>query len=198
MKWKWRSDRRSERNCINCVHCDDHFFMIFAVNVIYAMHKLHSLRWSFLHFHFISTVYIWFISYIINTHFCHGNIWTHNWPAPNISSFIAQLVEHRTSNHEVTGSNPIEVLNFFQASLRNCINCIHCDDHFFTFKIMIIIPLALFDLQVPHSYQYPLPFHYHHQTEFSHIRHWNGHLHSYERTVDCLTAYPLYIVTGVP
>ena len=32
---------------------------------------------------------------------------------------------------EVTGSNPVEVLNFFQASLRNCITCIHCDDHFF-------------------------------------------------------------------
>ena len=24
-----------------------------------------------------------------------------------------------------------KVLNFFQASLRNCINCVHCDDHFF-------------------------------------------------------------------
>ena len=22
-------------------------------------------------------------------------------------------------------------MNFFQASLRNCINCVHCDDHFF-------------------------------------------------------------------
>ena len=36
-----------------------------------------------------------------------------------------------------TGSNPIEVLNFFQASLRNCINCIHYDDHFFIFIIII-------------------------------------------------------------
>ena len=26
-----------------------------------------------------------------------------------------------------------EVLNFFQASLRDCINCVHCDDHFFIF-----------------------------------------------------------------
>ena len=35
---------------------------------------------------------------------------------------------------EVTGSNPVEVLNFFfKASLRNCINCLHCDDHFFIF-----------------------------------------------------------------
>ena len=47
------------------------------------------------------------------------------WPAPNVSGFIAQLVEHRTGNREVTGSNPVEVLNFFQASLRNCINCDH-------------------------------------------------------------------------
>ena len=50
---------------------------------------------------------------------------------PNVSGFIAQLVEHRTGNREVTGSNPVEVLNFFQGSLRNCINCVHCDDHFF-------------------------------------------------------------------
>ena len=35
---------------------------------------------------------------------------------------------------EVTGSNPVEVPNFFQASLRNCINCVHCDDHFFIFN----------------------------------------------------------------
>ena len=29
--------------------------------------------------------------------------------------FIAQLVEHRTGIAEVTGSNPVEALNFFQA-----------------------------------------------------------------------------------
>ena len=44
------------------------------------LHKLRSLQRSFLHFHFpfISAVHIWFISYIINTHFFQGNIWTHN------------------------------------------------------------------------------------------------------------------------
>ena len=42
-----------------------------------------------------------------------GNIWTHNWPAPNVCGFIAQLVEHRTGNREVTGSNPVEVLNYY-------------------------------------------------------------------------------------
>ena len=60
------------------------------------LHKLHSLRRSFLHFHFISAVHIWFILYIINTHFFHGKIWTQNWPAPFASGFIAQLVEHHT------------------------------------------------------------------------------------------------------
>ena len=31
---------------------------------------------------------------------------------------------------EVTGSSPVEVLNFFQASLRSCKNCDHnCEDH---------------------------------------------------------------------
>ena len=38
---------------------------------------------------------------------------THNWPAPNVSGFITQLVEHRTGNLEVTGSNSVEVLIFF-------------------------------------------------------------------------------------
>ena len=40
----WIFFQASLRNCINCVDCDDHF----------------------LHFQFISTVHIWFISYIIN------------------------------------------------------------------------------------------------------------------------------------
>ena len=44
---------------------------------------------------------------------------------------------------EVTGSNPVEVLKFFQASLRNCINCVHCDDHFFIF---ISFPQFIYDL----------------------------------------------------
>ena len=35
-----------------------------------------------------------------------------------VCGFIAQLVEHRTGNAEVTGSNPVEALNFFQASLQ--------------------------------------------------------------------------------
>ena len=115
----------------------------FVLGFFTQFHKLRSLRRSFLRFYFISTVHIWFISYIINTHLFHGNIWIHNWPAPNVSGFIAQLVEHRTGDREVTGSNPVEALIFFQASLRNCINCVHCDDHFFIF---ISFPQFIHDL----------------------------------------------------
>ena len=44
--------------------------------------------------------------------------------------FIAQLVEQRTGNAEVTGSNPVEALIFFRLLLSNCLNWkIHCDDH---------------------------------------------------------------------
>ena len=32
---------------------------------------------------------------------------------------------------------------FFQASLRNCINCVHCDDHFFILKTIIIVHFTL-------------------------------------------------------
>ena len=42
---------------------------------------------------------------------------------------------------EVTGSNPVEVLNFFQASLRNCRNCVHnCEDQpSFDFDYMFLL-----------------------------------------------------------
>ena len=44
--------------------------------------------------------------------------------------FIAQLVEHRTGIAEVTGSNPVEALIFYQAPFSSCLNWkINCDDH---------------------------------------------------------------------
>ena len=43
--------------------------------------------------------------------------------------FIAQLVEHRTGIAEVTGSNPVEALIFFQASSFQLNWKIHSDDH---------------------------------------------------------------------
>ena len=57
----------------------------------------------------------WFISYASFTYIIifHGNIWTQNWPAPNVSGFIAQLVRASHRYREVTGSSPVEVLHFF-------------------------------------------------------------------------------------
>jgi len=46
MKWKWRNDRRSERNLWNCVKKPEFFFSGFFTQ----LHKLRSLRRSFLHF----------------------------------------------------------------------------------------------------------------------------------------------------
>ena len=45
--------------------------------------------------------------------------------------FRAQLVEQRTGNAEVMGSNPVEALiDFFRLLLSNCLNWkIYCDDH---------------------------------------------------------------------
>ena len=45
---------------------------------------------------------------------------------------VAQLVEHRTSLTEVTGSNPVEAFqDFFRLLLSNCLYWkIYCDDHF--------------------------------------------------------------------
>ena len=44
--------------------------------------------------------------------------------------FIAQLVEHRTGIAEVTGSNPVEALNFSRLLLSSCLNWkIYYDDY---------------------------------------------------------------------
>ena len=82
---------------------------------------------------------MWFISHTINTHFFHENIWTHNWPAPNVSGFIAQLVEHRSGIARSRVQTLLKSWFFFQASLRNCINCIQCDNHFFIFIIILLL-----------------------------------------------------------
>ena len=57
-------------------------------------------------------------SYERNWFIPHGNIRTHKWPAPNVSGFIAQLVRASHRNREVTGSNPVKVLNFSSFSTQ--------------------------------------------------------------------------------
>ena len=49
--------------------------------------------------------------------------------------FIAQLVEQRTGNAEITGSNPVEALIFFRRLLSNCLN--------WKFTAMIILHFQL-------------------------------------------------------
>ena len=114
---------------------------------------------------------IYFI-YIILTHLSHGNIWTHNWPAPNVSGFIAQLVRASHRCCEITGSNPVEVLNFFQASLCSCINCVHnCEDHPSLDEINLFVGKGIFfitvcfrkhvwSVKVSNSCQFDLAFHH--------------------------------------
>ena len=54
--------------------------------------------------------------------------------------FIAQLVEQRTGNVEVTGSNPVEALIFFRLLLSNCLNWkIYCDDHSSLSSVVLLL-----------------------------------------------------------
>ena len=89
-------------------------------------------------FHFRSSYMIYFIyhehSFLSREHMnpqltCSQRQWLHS---------SVGRASHRY--REVTGSNPVEVLNFFffQASLHNFINCVHCDDHFFIFNTQTI------------------------------------------------------------
>ena len=64
--------------------------------------------------------------------------------------FVAQLVEHHTGIAEVTGSNPVEALIFFQASSFQLLKLeIHCKDHispsliFFSSLYSVIVPVRV-------------------------------------------------------
>ena len=74
------------------------------------------------------------MNYFIYTshHFTpHGRYELNNLTLLPMCGFIAQLVEQRTDIAEVTGSNPVEALSFFQASSFQLAKFeINCDDHF--------------------------------------------------------------------
>ena len=59
--WRWE-----QVNCGFICSRERNECGIFFSGFFTQLHKLRSLRRSFLHFHFISAVHIWFISYIIN------------------------------------------------------------------------------------------------------------------------------------
>ena len=67
----------------------------------------------FIWFHIRSSHMIYFI-YIIHLHIFHGNIWAQNWPAPNVSGFIAQLVERRTGIARSRVQAPLKSWIFFR------------------------------------------------------------------------------------
>ena len=50
-----------------------------------------------------------------------SKLWTHKWPALNVSGFIAQLLRASHLYREVTGSNPVEVLTLSRFYIRYCI-----------------------------------------------------------------------------
>ena len=65
---------------------------------------------------------------------------TSRYRCDDLTNFIALLLV-RASHlyHEVTGSNPVEVLNFFSGFLRNCINCVHnCEDHSLFERVILL------------------------------------------------------------
>ena len=63
-----------------------------------------------------TAVQIWIISYTSHHFTPHGRYELNKLTSLPMCGFIAQLVEQRTGNAEVTGSNPVEALIFFQAS----------------------------------------------------------------------------------
>ena len=106
---KIRPFRLLHSNCLNWkIYCDDHS----------------SLSST-------TAVQIWIISYTSHHFTPHGRYELNKLTSLPMCGFIAQLVEQRTSNAEVTGSNPVEALTFFfRLLLSNCLNWkIYCGDH---------------------------------------------------------------------
>ena len=73
-----------------------------------------------------------------------SKLWTHKWPALNVSGFIAQLLRASHLYREVTGSNPFEVLTFSGFYIRHCIIA------FITTRIIAYLIHLLFTLKSLH------------------------------------------------
>ena len=81
-------------NCLNWkIYCDDHS----------SLHLQPQYKYELFHIYFRSLHYT-------------GKYELNKLTSLPMCGFIAQLVEHRTGIAEVTGSNPVEALIFFQAS----------------------------------------------------------------------------------
>ena len=74
----------------------------------------------------------------------HGRYELNKLTSLPMCGFIAQLVEQRTRNAEVTGPNPVEALIIFRLILSNCLNWkIYCDDHS-SLSMMIVKSKTIF------------------------------------------------------
>ena len=79
-----------------------------------------------------SLIYESFHIYIfINSFRFHGRIEPTNLLAPKVDGFISKLVEHRTGNANVIGSNPAEARFFFGLILLLLQLLHNCEGHMF-------------------------------------------------------------------
>ena len=104
---------------------------------------------------------IYFIC-IIHSHIFHRNIWTQNWPAPNVSGFIAQLVERRTGIARSRVQAPLKSWIFFRLLYA-------------IVKIAIITARIILHLISYPQFTYDL-FHMHHSLTYLSREHMNPKL----------------------
>ena len=103
------------------------------------------LRWSFFTFIYNRSSKMNYFIYTSHHFTPHGRYELNKLTSLPMCGFIAQLVEQRTGNAEVTGSNPVEALTFCRLLLSNCLNWkIHCDDH----SSLFISPLVLIQAKI--------------------------------------------------
>ena len=80
------------------------------------------------------------ISYTSHHFTPHGGYELNKLTSLPMCGFIAQLVEQRTGNADVTGSNPVEALMFFSLLLSNCLNWkIYWDDHSSLSEVLLLL-----------------------------------------------------------
>ena len=114
-----------------------------------------------LHFH-LQPQYKYEVFHINFTSFhCTGRYELNKLTSLPMCGFVAQLVEHRTGIAEVTGSNPVEALIFFQASSFQLLKLeIYCDDHSSLSQSLVLLRLQFFLKYFVKSYNLCILLHF--------------------------------------
>ena len=142
-----------------------------------------------LHFHLQPQFKMNYFIYTAHHFIPHGRYELNKLTSLPMCGFIAQLVEQRTGNAEVTGSNPFEALIFFffRLLLSNCLNWkIYCDDHsslssttavqnelfhiYFTSIHTLVANSSAFVLQLCSTSNFSCKFSYSHSAMFETVR----------------------------